>query len=278
MGAQMPPADSYLQTLDLVATFPLFRPYSSGNRASLATCTVDSINQTIPNLAKLARTLAELDIGRQTIPANVMPVRDFAKSTDCQISASRIKELFDKYGSDKSSVHNYHWVYGTILSEGSSARVLEVGIGSHHSDVVSNMGPDGKPGASLRAFRSFTGGAIYGADIDTRVIFSEEGIKTFPLDQNDAHSFERLDLNVPDNLDLVIDDGLHAPNANLATLNFGLKKVRCGGWVVIEDIRRSSLALWEVVSYLMPTSFPCFLLEDDVGAIMFVVQKGGSAL
>ena len=37
--------------------------------------------------------------------------------------------------------------------------------------------------------------------------------------------------------DLVIDDGLYAPGANLNVLEFALQHLRPGGYVVIEDIK-----------------------------------------
>ena len=44
----------------------------------------------------------------------------------------------------------------------------------------------GKPGASLRVWRDyFPNAIIYGADIDKDILFAEERIKTFYIDQLD---------------------------------------------------------------------------------------------
>ncbi len=89
------------------------------------------------------------------------------------------------------------------------------------------------------------GAAIYGADVDERALFAEPSISTFHVDQTDLSSVERLGDHLPDRLDLVIDDGLHSPNANLAVLLLGLDKVHRGGWIVIEDIAPAAAAMWE---------------------------------
>jgi hypothetical protein len=90
-------------------------------------------------------------------------------------------ELFLKYGSDKSTWHNYSQMYGFLFKDmkDSASDVFEVGLGTHNTDVPSNMGKNGKPGASLYGWRDFFSKAnIYGADVDKRVLFSADRIKT----------------------------------------------------------------------------------------------------
>jgi hypothetical protein len=105
-----------------------------------------------------------------------------------------LKALFDHHGSDKANSHNYHILYSSILGDGEKIEnIFEIGLGTNNSDVVSNMGSGGKPGASLRAFRDYCPNAnIYGADIDSRILFSEERIRTFYLDQTRLDSFQNL--------------------------------------------------------------------------------------
>jgi hypothetical protein len=87
------------------------------------------------------------------------------------------------------------------------------------------MGAEGKPGASLRAFRDFLPNAvIYGADVDRRILFEEDRIHCHFLDQTNFSSFEKIDNIIQEKLDLIVDDGLHSPNANINTLIFALKK------------------------------------------------------
>ena len=74
--------------------------------------------------------------------------------------------------------------------------ILEIGLGTNNVDVVSNMGRDGIPGASLRAFRDYLiNSKIYGADIDKSILFSEERIETYFVDQTNDTSFENFDDN-----------------------------------------------------------------------------------
>jgi hypothetical protein len=104
-------------------------------------------------------------------------------------------------------------------------RLLEIGLGTNNPDVVSTMGASGKPGASLRAFRDFLPNArVFGADIDGRILFEEERILTYYVDQTRSISFDELaDKLGNEGFDLVIDDGLHSPNANIATMIFARK-------------------------------------------------------
>ena len=100
------------------------------------------------------------------------------------------------------------------------------------------MGENGKPGASLRAWKDiFTNSTIFGADLDEGILFSEDRIETYPVDQMNPGSFDHLYSNCGSkDFDLIIDDGLHSPLANLNTLYFGLEHINVNGWVVIEDI------------------------------------------
>ena len=156
-------------------------------------------------------------------------------------NSDKIGSIFAKYGSDKSTSHDYHLPYSFIvlnLEETSNVRVLEVGIGTNQDGFISTMGVNGKPGASLRAWREiFPKGQIFGADLDESALFKEDKIETYRVDQLDTDSFNSLFAACGSkNFDLIIDDGLHSPLANLNTLEFGLSKVNVGGWVVVEDI------------------------------------------
>ena len=85
-----------------------------------------------------------------------------------------LKKLMDFYGSDKggkNNQHNFAQYYSDIFNNKKEKvkNFLEIGLGSNNLDVPSNMGVDGKPLASLRAWRDyFINGNIYGADIEKR--------------------------------------------------------------------------------------------------------------
>ena len=189
-------------------------------------------------------------------------------------NAADFKVLLDKYQSDKATTHNYYLLYSDILKSRSEVkRVFEIGLGTNNIDVVSHMGPGGKPGASLRAFRDFLKNAeIFGADIDKRVLFSEQRIKTYWIDQTDKNSFQQLNQSIPNDFDLMIDDGLHSPNANLHSLEFFLPKLRIGGWAIIEDIGVAAQPLWEIVGAALPSKYDPIIFKTK-SAILFAVKR-----
>jgi hypothetical protein len=134
------------------------------------------------------------------------------------------------------------------------------------------MGPAGKPGASLRAFQNFLPNSqIFGADIDASILFSDERIKTFPVDQLDRGSLVKLGHKLnPIKFDLIIDDGLHLPNANLNTLIFGLELLKSDGILVIEDISDASLIIWQIASAILSDKYRTYLIKAR-GGNLFVV-------
>jgi len=254
-------------TLDVLKTFPIFIPYSVGSYRGNACLTIHTINQTMPFLSSLASALGQRK-------AEVLNIRDFPASAEERQAAGEFKKYCDRHGSDKANFHDYHYLYGPLLKRREEITgVFEVGLGTNNVDVASNMGAAGRPGASLRAFREFLKNAkIYGADIDKRILFQEERIETFYVDQTDPTTFSNLDSRIPGDLDLVIDDGLHSPDANIATLAFGLAKIRAGGWVAVEDIGPGATPVWEVVSALLPDNFRPYLIKAE-GAMVFAVQR-----
>lgn len=198
--------------------------------------------------------------------------------TEKGLDPSELGALLAKHGSDKSTVHDYHHVYNWIFEDLGRSRalnVLEVGLGTNNPGLVSTMGARGVPGASLRAFRDYLPNAnIFGADIDREILFREERIETAVVDQLNADSFEQMaDSLGCRHFDLVIDDGLHALDANLNTLRFALSQLAIGSWVVIEDILERSSPAWLVVARLLdPKRFRCHLVRCKK-AFMFVVHR-----
>jgi hypothetical protein len=251
---------------DLYPRLQMYAPNSGGSRRELVRLTFLGAEQTFPLLQTL------IDETRSDRPP-VMDVEAFCATDDERRAAANLKRLFDSHGSDKATVHDYHLIYGTILTRMAAPdSLLEIGLGTHNTDTVSNMGLEGRPGASLRAFRDHLPRTkIFGADIDRRVLFQEERISTFFVDQTDLHSFTEIERLRP--LDLIIDDGLHAPNANLAVLVFALRgALRDGGWLVIEDIRPEALPIWAVVRGLLPRTCHATIVRAR-STLVFLVEK-----
>lgn len=260
---------SPLAVANLHARLPLFAPCSGGDAASLSHLTLQCANQLVPSLRDLL-----LSTGRP-MPEPV-DVADFVNSRGhAAVSAEPLKEIFTRHGSDKATYHSYYILYDYILARrGVIERVFEIGLGTNNTDVVSNMGAGGRPGASLRAFREHLPNArIYGADLDRRILFTEDRIETFPVDQTDDASFEVLGRSLPSGFDLMIDDGLHSPNANLKSLRFFLPRLKVGGWAVVEDIGPAAVPLWQIVASMLPATFEAFVLNNKSTASMFAVRR-----
>ena len=240
--------------------------YYQGLEKTIHDLTLLSAAQVFPALSMICNRTR----GRALTP---ITAEQFCKELGAEAEAAELKEIFDSYGCDKSRNHDYHYVYGAVLkSLGPISSMLEIGLGTTNTDVVSNMGKIWVPGNSLRAFREYLPETtIYGADVDNRILFEEERIKTYFVDQTDMSTITALSEKLPGKLDLIIDDGLHAPNANLAILIFALDKLKPGGWLVIEDISEEATPIWKVVSSLLPTQYASHLIEAK-GGMVFAVQ------
>jgi SAM-dependent methyltransferase len=263
----------YRREISLIKTLSLFAPNTSGYYEGLEKTIQDLTLLSASSVFPLLEDLASRYQGK-SVP--VMTAVEFCRIHGAESEAESLRKIFDSFGCDKSRNHDYHLVYGAVLKRlGPIRQMLEIGLGTTNTDVVSNMGAVWTPGNSLRAFRQFLPGAmIYGADIDRRILFQEERIRTFPVDQTQEATLTELAACIPGHLDLIIDDGLHAPNANIAVLLFSLSKLRPGGWVVIEDIAEEASTLWKIVARLIPEVYETHLISAK-GGLVFAVQLPG---
>lgn len=252
--------------LNILKSFPMYEAHGLGLYTTRAKLTISSINQTLPALAKFCSKSEKNTIFQKKFEELLLQ-----PDNDQQL---KLAQYFNQYGSDKASSHNYYKVYTEVLRKlERPKKILEIGLGTNNPDIVSTMGLQGKPGASLRAFRDFQENCeIYGADFDKRILFAENRIKTFFVDQTDPRTFEVLSKNVGVDFDLMIDDGLHSPNANLHSLEFFAKHLNVGGYAIIEDIHPSTKPLWEIVSQLIEPNFVSAFLQTKAACI-FIAQK-----
>lgn len=155
-------------------------------------------------------------------------------------SRTSMCDLFQKNKSDKSTWHNYTTFYDCIFSKyiGKNINFFELGLGTNNLDVPSNMGSNGKPGASLYAFKEYFKNAnIYGADIDKRILFQDDGIETYYVDQTNLDEVETLWSNFKNlKFDIMIDDGLHEYSANITFFENSIRMLNDGGIYIIEDV------------------------------------------
>lgn len=150
--------------------------------------------------------------------------------------------IMTKCGSDKGSYHNYTTIYYDYFNDisNNNLNIFELGLGTNYTDVASSMGPNGTPGASLYGWKEFFPNSnIYGADIDKRILFNDDRIKTYFCDQTNIQIINNLWNNIElINLefDIILDDGLHEFNANLTFFENSFYKLKKGGKYIIEDL------------------------------------------
>jgi hypothetical protein len=74
-------------------------------------------------------------------------------------------------------------------------------------------------------------------------------------------------------LDLIIDDGLHSPSANVAIWILAGRKLRVGGWFVIEDIALAALPIWQTIAALMADQYQTQIVSDHSSIVLIARRK-----
>jgi hypothetical protein len=189
-------------------------------------------------------------------------------------SAKNLKEeqalnaLCELHGSDKGFIsnskeprpykhepHTYTRVYADLFSRHRDQElvIFECGIGTNNPNLISSMGVNGRPGASLRVWRDyFPKSTIYGADIDSSTLFTEDRIFTGYMDQTNPESIEAFWSKYDVRPDIIIDDGLHAYTAGKTLFENSFDRLTPGGVYIIEDVQ--VLDLYRYVEYFGMTS------------------------
>lgn len=168
-------------------------------------------------------------------------------------NATELCKIMGEYGSDKghinisTSPHNYTTLYYQLFKDirNNKLRIFELGLGTNNLDVLSNMGKDGKPGASLKGWRDFFPNAeVFGADIDKRILFSDTRIQTYYCDQTNPDVIKNMYENTPElveNFDIIIEDGWHTFPAQVCFFENSIHKLKNGGTYIIEDVHNNLL-------------------------------------
>ena len=244
-----------------IKKFPLYAPYGYGSYNQRQKLTSRTINNIFYNLTYFFST-----------PSN-KAIKKYIINNKINNLTKTLKDLFNFYKSDKAN-HKYHLLYASILKNNLKIKkICEIGLGTNNIKYVSNMGKYGKPGASLRAFKEYLPNSlIYGLDIDKKILFTEKRIKTFYLDQLNLRSYYKLNKLVPNNLDLVIDDGLHSIDSSLLTLKFFLKKIKINGHICIEDIPKSSLIFWEFINQILSQNYKNYIFKGK-SSYVFITKR-----
>jgi len=125
--------------IEITRIFPAFAPCSAGDYAQLAKLTISSINKSFPILAELAEE------NSSRLPQRIL-LAQFPEGSKEKDAAQKLSALFDLHGSDKGSELGYSSLYGPLLFRAQAVRsILEIGMGTTHTDTISHMSSDKKP-------------------------------------------------------------------------------------------------------------------------------------
>jgi len=206
---------------------------------------------------------------------NIIDINNFNIESN---NYNKLGEILDKHGSDKSTGNNYHILYSYVFNKigiNSYSNILEIGLGTNNPNLVSSMGINGKPGASIYGFKEYLQNSnIYGADIDKDILFNCDRIKTCYVDQLNIESFDNI-INTFGKIkyDVIIDDGLHSIGANFNTLLFALDNIKKNGWIIIEDIHM--IDNYKSIDYMLKNNnnkFMTYIIKAN-SAYLYVVHK-----
>jgi len=140
---------------------------------------------------------------------------------------------------DKLDKIQYFPVYDELLGNKKEQirKVMEIGIGSTNPSYPWNMNfwlytqPTYRPGDSLRAWRDyFPNATIYGQNINPATVICEDRILTRCADSTQTVAFSE------ETFDLIIDDGCHNFESQIATFKNFWPHLAENGIYVIEDI------------------------------------------
>ena len=147
--------------------------------------------------------------------------------------------LFEEYRADKCEAigHNYSVDYFELLNpiKHTLTNMLEIGIGNAPlmNPYVSNY----IPGASIKAWRDFFPNAtVYAVDILEDVMFEDDRIKTYVVDQSSTDSLKSFIDEVKVEFDFIIDDGSHNVAHQITSIHELSKSLKTGGLYIIEDV------------------------------------------
>lgn len=138
--------------------------------------------------------------------------------------------------------HNYIPIYTRLFESRryENLCLLEIGIGVvEESQMLHTKDKGYMTGNSLRCWRDyFPNAQIYGIDIyPTTNLLHEPRIRTFVANQNNANDLETVLKQIPNHrLDIVIDDGSHDLNDQVASFTFLAHHLNERGIYIIEDI------------------------------------------
>lgn len=146
------------------------------------------------------------------------------------------KRSLDQIGvskrTDKSSLlHGYLEYYEKEFPNPENVKcILEIGLQRGGKWRTNDVSP------SIEMWKEFFPNArILGADIKS-LKFSDKRTEFIRIDQNEPDDLVRLFNFIPEEIDLILDDGSHKPSHQLTTFLVLFPKIKVGGKYIIEDL------------------------------------------
>ena len=165
----------------------------------------------------------------------------------------KLGDIFKHYGTDKE-INGYTPYYERIFETMRHQKIClgEIGIGTLIPGAPSSMVGYGEPhyqqGASLKSWRDYFDHPeteIHGFDIQQDTQFTgEPRVTTHLLNSTDSAAVTAAQLP---QFDILIDDGAHYDQCQLATVQNLWSTVKSGGIYVVEDVYPSSRLVTDYV-------------------------------
>lgn len=134
-----------------------------------------------------------------------------------------------KYDTDKIKGHGYQDIYTKYLDRNKKV-IVELGSRNGSANLWCDYFQDGK---------------IYGCDLIEFNIFNDR-FEFIKLDMNNPKDYNKL----PDNIDVVIEDGPHTTKSQMIFLNSILPKMNKGGVIIFEDLHCTEIGNQSEKEYL----------------------------
>ncbi len=164
-------------------------------------------------------------------------------------------ELASKWNTDKTPLcrkgrgHSYTPYYYDLFRRLNVCKVLEIGIES---------------GASLRLWEEyFSKAEIFGLDIRKDFLINEGRIRSFWCDQGDLESIRVAAALIGKNFDLIIDDGSHNAQHQVASAKILVPLLAPSGIYVIEDVSEPDAVTSQLPYKCEVKEFGVTLVPDD---------------
>lgn len=195
------------------------------------------------DLVSLANSLGE--IVHYVSPEKAGIVKPLPIMSEGQHAQTAFRDAFSSQNSDKTTTHSYQEAYPQLLTMlGPVHKVCEIGIGARHPSGDRTDGWPGTAGGSLHAWSSVTRGAqVLGLDIDPRLDREAPNVFAMAMDSLNRESVKSVAQSVSQSwgtFDLIVDDGLHVPQAQISNMLHFFTLVRPGGFYVVEDLHDTS--------------------------------------